>query len=387
MFAIPLVVALAVSQTSSMPSISPARIRATVDKLASWHDRNTNNPTLTEAANWVADQMRAIPGMQVELWKYEIHPSQRVPEAKEVVEVIGTLPGDTDRRIVIGGHLDTINMRVRDMVSGRAPGANDDGSGVALTLELAKVMAARHWNHTLTFVAFSGEEQGLLGSTALAKRAKEEHWPVDAVLSNDMVGNTHNTAGQSDSRHVRLFSEESLPASTHPHNSRELARFIEFISRGKIRGFSPKLVFRRDRFGRGGDHTPFNNQGFNAVRFVEVDEEYSRQHTDQDLPEFVDANYTANVARLNLLAASALAQAGPPPEEPRIDRAQGHDTTITWRTSPGVRYVVYWRDTTSPVWQGSKDVGATGRVTIPLINKDDHVFAVGAVNGIPVEAR
>lgn len=148
-----------------------------------------------------------------------------------------------------------------------------------------------------------------------------------------------------------------------------------------------KLVFRRDRFGRGGDHTPFSQNGFNAVRFVEVHEEYTRQHTPDDLPEFVDANYVANVAKVNLLVMASLANAAEPPENVRIDRRQGHDTTVTWRSTPGVSYVVYWRDTASPVWQGSKDVGAADRATIEKINKDDHVFAVGAVGGIPVEAR
>jgi hypothetical protein len=214
----------------------------------------------------------------------------------------------------------------------------------------------------------------------MAEKAKAEGWKIDAVFSNDTVGSPENKAGQRNDKQVRVFSEE-----VEEHESRELARFIAWVTREKP--FGVKLVFRRDRFGRGGDHTPFNQNGFNAVRFVEVHEEYTRQHTPDDLPEFVDAAYVANVARVNLAATMLLANADDPPTNVRIDRRQGHDTTVTWRSTPGVSYTVYWRETASPVWQGSKDVGAVDRATIEKVNKDDHIFAVAAVGGIPVEAQ
>jgi len=363
--------------------IDARRLRTTVERLASWPNRNTNNPTLTEAAEYLAGEFRKLPGLQVELMRYTIQKSPRVPEEKEVVQVVATLPGETNRRVIVGGHMDTINMVDRDLgLNAPAPGANDDASGVAVTLEMARVLSQRKWKNTLVFVCFSGEEQGLLGSRALAKRAKAEGWAIDAVLSNDMVGNSRNNLGQSDARHLRVFSEE-----TEDHNSRELARFIEWNSRGKIRGFSPKLVFRRDRFGRGGDHTPFNQEGFTAVRLVEVHEEYSRQHTKNDLPEGMDWRYLANSARLNLLSLMTLAQADAGPTEVRVDRSQGYDTNLTWKGKAGARYVVYWRDTTSPMWQGHREVGAVNKVTIERVHKDDHVFAVGVVGGVPVEAK
>lgn len=364
-----------------LKEVDVRRLRATVERLASWPNRNTNNPTLTEAAEWLASEYRKVPGLQVEIMRYRIERGQRVPEAKEVVQVVATLPGETTRRIVVGGHMDTINMK-EGKVDSPAPGANDDASGTALALELARVLARHKWKNTLVFVAFSGEEQGLLGSRALAKRAKEEKWTLDAVLSNDMVGNSRNNLGQSNAKQLRLFSEES-----EDHNSRELARFIDWNSRGKIRGFAPKLVFRRDRFGRGGDHTPFNQEGFTAIRFVEVHEEYSRQHTKDDLPGAMDWRYLANSTRLNLLTMATLAQAAEPPREVRVDRAQGYDTKLTWRGTPGTKYVVYWRETTNPLWEKALEVGAVSEVVVPKVHKDDHVFAIGAVGGVPVEAK
>ncbi len=363
-----------------MKQVDARRLRATVERLAQWPNRNTNNATLTEAAEWIAGEYRTIPGLQVELMRYRIERSQRVPEAKEVVQVIATLPGASPRRVIIGGHMDTINM-VQRTLDAPAPGANDDASGTAVALEMARILARHRWRNTLVFVAFSGEEQGLLGSRALAKRAKAEGWTIDAVLSNDMVGNSRNNRGESNAREVRVFSEES-----EDHNSRELARFIHWNARGRIRGFGPKLVFRRDRFGRGGDHTPFNQGGFTAVRLVEVHEEYSRQHTPDDLPKDMDWRYLANAARLNLLTMATLANAEDAPSEVRVDRAQGYGAKINWKAKPGVRYVLYWRETTSPIWQGAKEVGAVKEATSEF-HKDDYVFAVGAVGGVPIEAN
>jgi len=367
--------------------VDATRMRATVEKLASWHDRNTNNPTLFEAADWIVGEFRKIPGLQVELFRYQIHKAQRIPADKEVVEVVATLPGATVRRVMVGGHFDTINMKEADLTSGRAPGANDDASGVALTLEMARILSQRKWNQTLVFCVFSGEEQGLLGSRALAKHAKEQGWKIDAVFSNDMVGNSSNNLGMHDDTQIRVFSDEA-----DAHQSRECARFIELIARNAgikagRKNFGVKLVFRKDRFGRGGDHTPFNEEGFTAVRFVEPNEEYSRQHTPDDLPEFEDWKYLANVAKVNLAGIATLATAAEPPTRVLIDRKQGHDTRVHWTGKPGLKYVVYWRQTTSPVWEGVRSVGGVNEATIERVSKDDCVFAVGAEGGIPVEAK
>ncbi|MBS1707555.1 MAG: M20/M25/M40 family metallo-hydrolase [Armatimonadetes bacterium] len=372
-----------ITQANLDAQIDRARLKATVEKLASWHDRNTNNPTLTEAADWLASELKKIPGLQVETMKYGVKKGARIKEDKEVVQVVATLPGEDDRRILVGGHFDTINMVPRDLetsLQSRAPGANDDSSGTSLTLELARVMATRKWKHTLVFIAFSGEEQGLLGSAALARRAKEEGWKIDALLNNDIVGNSGNKLGQKENKLVRVFSDES-----DKHQSRELARFIAYAARAK--DFGVKLVYRKDRFGRGGDHTSFNNEGFTAVRFTEVFEEFSRQHTAEDLPSGVDFDYLRHVAQVNLRAASQLADAGEQPTTVRIDRRQGYDTRITWKSTAETTYTIYWRDTASSVWQRHKDIGPVSEFTVKGINKDDHIFAVGAKGGIPVEAK
>lgn len=372
--------------------IDAKRLRATIEKLASWNDRNTNNPTLTEAAKWIADQYRQIPGLEVEIMTYRLPKMARVPEEKDVVQVIATLKGETDRRVIVGGHFDTINMVDRENgLKSRAPGANDDASGTSLALELARVMSQRKWKNTLVFVAFSGEEQGLYGSKALAERAVKEDWKIDAVLSNDIVGSSSNKAGQKDDKHIRMFSADPASvvageqAPARVQHSRELARLIEFVTRGTIPGFAPMPVFRNDRFGRGGDHTPFWQAGFSSVRFTEPHEEYSRQHTPDDLPEFVDFKFLANVARVNLIAMGNLGDADETPTRVTVDRAQGHDTTLHWRGKPGVSYVVYWRESTAPFWQGSEVV--TGETFHSKLSKDDYFFAVGAKGGIPVEAR
>lgn len=370
--------------------IRPEHLRATVEKLASWPDRNTNNPTLTESAEWLASQYRAIPGLQVELMRYRVEPSPRILEAKEVVQVVATWPGQGDRRVMVGGHLDTVNWTTREAAASvllPAPGANDDASGVAVALELARVLCTRRYPQTLMFVAFSGEEQGLLGSTALAARARDESWAIDALLSNDTVGSSGNLNGQQDASCIRVFSD-----ANDAHESRELARSLEWqVRHAGLRTdetpFGIRLVLRNDRFARGGDHTPFNRQGFTAVRWTEPHEEYSRQHTPEDRPEFMDFDYLANVARANLVGMHALAHAGPAPREVAIDRSQGHDTRLTWESAPGVRYAVFWRATRVAEWEGCREVGAVNEVVLPKIGKDDHEFAVGAVGGIPVPAR
>ena len=248
-------------------------------------------------------------------------------------------------------------------------------------------MAGKQWNQTLVFVAFSGEEQGLLGSRALAQRAKAENWKLEAVLSSDIVGSSTNKAGQTEKGLVRVFSEDPDPAGENPQQSRELARFIEWATRGKVPGFGAHLVLRRDRFGRGGDHTSFSNAGFDAVRFTETFEEFTRQHNADDLVEFMDFEYLANVTRLNLVAMASLAQAAEPPTNVRYNARQAHDTTLTWRGTPGTEYEVLWRDTASTTWEGSRRVGAVETATIANVNKDSHFFAVAAVGGLPVAAR
>ena len=360
--------------------VSKDSLRQTLTHLSTYPTRNTNTPELEKAAEWVASEFKKIPGLRVELMRYDVKKGRRVVADKSVVQVVATLPGESDKKIIVGGHLDTINL-TGDPLTAIAPGINDDGSGVALTLECARILSQKRWRNTLVFVAFSGEEQGLFGSGALAERAQKESWKIEAMLNNDTIGASQGPGKFKDKKRVRLYSEESAD-----HNSRELARFIEWETRGKVKGFSPWLVFRKDRFQRGGDHTPFNIKGFNAVRFVEAIEYLTHQHTDKDTLEGIDFDYLANVVRLNLISLSSFASAADAPTNVRYDAKQAHDTIVRWNSQPGVSYRVYWRESSSSVWQGMVEAGEKNEVTIKGKNKDDHVFAVGAVGGVPISA-
>jgi hypothetical protein len=358
--------------------VSKDSLRQTLTHLTTYPTRNTNTPELEKAAEWVASEFKKIPGLRVELMRYDVKKGRRVVADKSVVQVVATLPGESDKKVIVGGHLDTINL-TGDPLTAIAPGINDDGSGVALTLECARILSQKRWRNTLVFVAFSGEEQGLFGSGALAERAQKESWKIEAMLNNDTVGASQGPGKLKDKKRVRLYSEESTD-----HNSRELARFIEWETRGKVKGFSPWLVFRKDRFQRGGDHTPFNIKGFNAVRFVEAIEYLTHQHTEKDTLEGIDFDYLANVVRLNLISLSSFASAADAPTSVRYDAKQAHDTIVRWNSQPGVSYRVYWRESSSSVWQGMVEAGEKNEVTIKGKNKDDHVFAVGAVGGVPI---
>lgn len=372
-----------------LQQVNPQRLRSDVETLAVFHTRNTLSQEIEKATEWLAEQYRKIPNVEVEIMRYTLPKGRRVPEERVVSQVIAKIKGETGKVIIVGGHLDSLNLQA-DSVNGRSPGANDDASGTVLALEVARIMSQKKWKHTLVFVGFTGEEQGLHGSRALAKKAKSENWDIMAVLNNDTVGSSQNKVGQSDTKRVRVFSEEN-----ENHQSRELARFIEWLTSERNEewknqqkpDFGIKLVLRRDRFGRGGDHIPFAEEGYAAVRFIEVFEEYTRQHTEDDLPQYMDWNYLANVTRMNLIAMAALANAGEPPKNVRIRMEQSHDTTLTWDAEPAIDYVVYWRETTSAVWEGAIRVGKTNTHTLSLVNKDDHIFAVGAAGGVPVLAR
>ncbi len=363
--------------------VSKSRLESTVRQLSSFSTRNTLSPTCAEAAEWLAGEFRKIPEVQVEKMVHRLPKGSRVPEEMDAVQVVATSLGETKDCIIVGGHLDSLVLGV-DPKTGRAPGANDDATGVAIALEMARILAGKKLRNTVKFVAFTGEEQGLLGSKALAKRAKDEKWPIIAVLNNDTVGSTVGHPNKEDRQCIRVFSEEYQGLAGESHQSRELARFIEYCAR-PIRGSRVKLVYRKDRFGRGGDHSPFVAEGFTAVRFTETYEDFSRQHTGDDLPEKVDWTYVRNVAKVNLAVLLKLVQAGPPPTEVRVDPKQSYDTILRWKGTGVFR--VYWRDSASATWQGSMLVDSANEVTVKGINKDHSFFAVGAEGGIPVIAQ
>ena len=334
----------------------------------------------------------------------------------------GTDPAQANRRVLVTGHYDSRITDVLNATAAAAPGANDDASGVAVSLESARVLTQLKFPATIVFVAVAGEEQGLLGSRHLARLARSEGWDLEAVLNNDIVGGD-KTAGQ-DANTVRIFSE-GVPGPATPEEikaiqnlgaesdspSRELARAVADVSRSYFRphsegapsgpgrphpmymrlvgAFHPTLIFRRDRFLRGGDHTSFNAEGFAAVRFTEWQENFAHQHNDLrteagveygDLLKFVDPAYVANVARLNAAALATFASAPGEPEDVHIlTKALDNSTELTWKAPAGApantAYEVLWRPTEAPTWTNVKSAGAALSLKLD-ISKDNVIFGV-----------
>jgi hypothetical protein len=332
----------------------------------------------------------------------------RVPRPTTLVNLVAILPGtqpaSKDRWLVVSGHYDSIPWPISDANSD-APGANDDASGTAVSMELARVMSKHHFDATLVFLAVAGEEQGLLGATHWAEKAKREGRKIEAMLTNDIVGNTYGGNGIKDNRRVRVFSEgipsDETEAQARTRKSvggendgpsRQLARYIKEAGELYLNDFEVTLVFRRDRYGRGGDHIAFNERGYAAVRFTEPNENFNRQHKKVetvdgvefgDVVERVDFGYVAQVARVNVAALASLALAPAAPTEVRFGTGrQEYDTRISWkggRESDLAGYRVVWRPTHQPFWARGLDVLAdNAEAVIKGLSKDDLFFAVQA---------
>jgi len=379
-------------------AVSEARLKATVDRLAGFVTRNTlssaDHPTrgIGAARRWIQEELQGYsPRLRVEFDRYRVPPGGRVSREVEVVNVMAILPGRSARRVYVSGHYDTVVLRPapEDSAAARtndhpAPGANDDGSGTALTMELARVFAQSdlEFDATLVFIAFAGEEQGLIGARAHAQQARADNLQIEAVFNNDIVGNSHGGDGASDGATVRVFSEgpEDSP-------SRALARFLQRQAARYVPGHRVRLIAREDRFGRGGDHTAFNQNGYPAIRISESKENYDRQHTVRDTPDGVDAAYLARNAKVNAAAVAVLALAPPAPKvmgrngAPMLERGESrYDAVLSWDPSPGAAgYRIFWRDAWSPDWEHELDVGNVTRFVLPGLSIDDYVFGVAAV--------
>lgn len=380
-----------------LDSVSPERLHATVTALAAFETRHTlsvqADPArgIGAAAQWIHDQFVAMsPRLQVSFDTYDI-PAQgtRITRPVRVRNVMAVLPGRTPRRIYVSGHYDTVARLPGagfDWTRGDnpAPGANDDGSGTALTLEAARVLSQSGiaLDATVVFIAFAGEEQGLVGAHLHAQRIHDEAVPVVAVLNNDIVGNVEGGNGVVDGETVRVFSDgpEDSP-------SRQLARFIARQAARYVPGHRVRLIARHDRFGRGGDHTAFNQRGYAGVRFSEANEHFGRQHLVADTPDGVDGAYLARNTRVNVAAAMVLAMAPPAPlvtgdnGRPTLGRGEtGYDAHLEWQPSPGATgYRVFWRDAWTPDWQHERFVGDVTEVVLSDLSIDDHVLGVAAV--------
>ena len=400
--------------------IDVRNIEATIRQLVSFGTRNTlseqNDPKrgIGAARDWLyAEFLKAAEAsngrMTVEKQSYEQPKAPRVPEQTIITNVVATIKGSqpeaTDRIYVVSGHYDSMCNSPTDAKCD-APGANDDASGTAAVLEMARVMAKYEFDATIVFMAVAGEEQSLLGSTHFAEQAKQKNWNVDAMFTNDIIGNTLGGNGVRDRNHVRVFSEgvpsnETAAEATTRRSvggendsaSRQLARFIKEIGDSFVPQFSVMMIYRRDRYGRGGDHIPFLERGYPAVRFTEVNEEFRHQHQNVrvengvqfgDLPEFVDFSYVANVARVNAASLAALAWA---PSRPKgvtiVAQRLSNDTELRWDANkePDLAgYEIAWRETTEAVWTNSKPVGNVTSFTMKGMSKDNYFFGLRAVD-------
>jgi len=395
--------------------VRPERMRADIEALVGFGTRHTLSDTRSEtrgigaARRWTERRFRAIGadcGGCLEIaTPSQVFTGRRIPEPTEVMDVLAIQRGttDPDRVIVISGHIDSRVTDVMDFTSD-APGANDDASGVAAVLEAARVLSQHKFAATLVYAVLSGEEQGLYGGKVLADYATAQGWRVEANLNNDIVGNSEGQNGVRDTTRVRVFSEGTKTVETPEQaerrrynggeldsSSRNLARFIDGIADRYLANLDVEMVYRTDRYGRGGDQVEMLKAGFPAVRISEGAENYDRQHQDLrvengvhygDTLDGVDFPYLGQVARLNIVSMGALAAAPAPPTGVTIEGAVKPDTTVSWSAVPGAAgYRVWWRATTAPQWTHSRTVPAEATsLVLPGIVIDDWFFGVSALS-------
>src|SRR5664280_270073 len=409
---------------AALHEVSPERVQQTIEKLVSFETRSTLSSDMpassgkgaTAAAEWIRSEFeryaKACGGcLEVKTDEFTQEAGPRLPSPTKITNVYAVLRGtdsaNAGRIYLVSGHYDSRDSDNND-TKGAAPGANDDGSGTAVSLECARVLSQHRFPATIIFLTVAGEEQGLYGSAHFAKMAKAAGWDLEAVLNNDIVGGDRTPGDTSQDAHVvRVFSE-GIPSTADEKQlktiralggesdgpSRQLARYVASVAKEYLPAatFSPLLIFRHDRYLRGGDHSSFNAEGFAAVRLTEFRENYNHQHQNVrtengieygDLPKFVDYDYTANVARLNAATLATLASAPAPPANVRLlTKELQNDSTLAWEPSPGglaTGYEVLWRDTTAADWQQVKPVGNVTKATLPL-SKDNVVFAVRALD-------
>jgi hypothetical protein len=398
--------------TKMVQAVSAARTKVMVERLAgfgtrhSLSDQKSDTRGIGAAARYLQAELQQLSKqtggrLEVQLQDFVAQKGPRVPKPWPMQNVVARLPGNDKKRvIVLTGHLDS---RATDIMNAEidAPGANDDASGVAAVMEACRVMATHHFQATIVCAAVSGEEQGLFGSKALVDQLKSEGLSIEAMFTNDIVGASQAANGRSDKRKVRVFSS-GLPFDPKLRDQylavggetegpgRQLARVVEETSFRHCQGFQATAVLRFDRYLRGGDHRPFHEAGIAAVRLTEMDEDFRRQHQDirteagveyGDLAKFVDAEYVANVARVNVAAAATLARAPAPPKHVRLDvRGLDEDTTLLFvpDPTPGVSYQVMARPTRDWNWTRTFHADQSGKVRIPL-SKDHWVFALRAI--------
>jgi Zn-dependent M28 family amino/carboxypeptidase len=394
-------------------SVSQSRLQATATKLAGFGTRQTLSDTVSTtrgigaARRWIYDEFKRMsPKLQVSYDRHMLAQQGRITREVELVNVVAVLPGKSARRVYITGHYDTVNSRrpagadatataagaapsaplVRPTIDNDAdaPGANDDGSGTSLTMELARVFAESgiEFDATLVFVTWAGEEQGLIGSMAHATALRNAKGVVEANFNNDIVGSSLGGNGIVDGESVKIYS---LGPEDSPNRS--LARYVQRVAGTYVPSHTIRLMAREDRFGRGSDHSSFTANDFPSIVFREANENYERQHSPDDKLEGMDFRYLAQNARVNAASAASVALAPPAPRvttnggSATIGRGtSGYDASLQWQPSPGaVAYRVYWRDAWTNDWQKSQVVGNVTKMLMPNVSIDDYVFGVAAI--------
>lgn len=388
-----------------LAAVDAARLETTVRDLVRFGTRHTLSTTsdpkrgIGAARDYLEQRLRqaaARSNGRMKITREAHKAGMRGRRQVEVVNLVATIRGteDPDRVYVVSGHYDSRNRAGRDGEND-APGANDDGSGTAAVVELAEVLAGTPLRATVRLVCYDGEEIGLMGSRADARTLKEKETNVDGMLTLDIVGNTEGGDGRRERGYVRVFSYQETGSDS---TGRNLARVVSDAARRYVEGFQVKLIFRGDRYGRGGDHRPFHAAGWPAVRLTEPFENYSRQHQDVserdgkpygDLPDYMDFPYLANVTRVVLAAIYELASAPPTPISVRV-RGTPELGTRAWIRPAAMPewlagFELVWRQTTAPDWQGShfvpkQEPGRRGIETIlPNILVDDVIIGARSV--------
>jgi hypothetical protein len=404
---------------SALREISADKIQANIERLVKFGTRSTlsaQDPAsiaagrgIGAAREWIKSEFERYAKecggcLEVKTDSFTKDAADRIPKPTQLTNVYAVLKGSDPEEakhiVLVTGHYDSRNSE-NDNVTDDAPGANDDASGTAVSLECARVLSKSRFPGTIIFLTVAGEEQGLYGSEHFAHVAKQQGWHLEAVLNNDIVGGDKGP-GQ-DSTVVRVFSE-GVPAAADDKQlrqirnlggesdstSRELARYVSEIGEVYDAGIKPMLIFRLDRYLRGGDHYSFNQEGFAAVRLTEYREDFTRQHqtvrTENgieygDVPKHVDFDYVARVARLNAAVLASLASGPASPSNVKLVTAKlDNDSTLKWDASHGASgYEVVWRATTSPEWEHAQKVGNVTTTTLK-ISKDNVIFAVRAID-------
>lgn len=400
--------------------VSAERIEQDIRKLVGFGTRHTLSDTQSDtrgigaARRWIKQEFEKISAacgncLEVYYQSATISGEKRIPDATEVVSVIAIQRGITDpgRYVIMSGDIDSRVSDVMDATSD-SPGANDNASGVAGTLEAARVLSQYRFNGSIVYAALSGEEQGLFGGRIMAEQAQKDGWRIKAVLNNDMIGNIEGINGVINNTTARIFAEGTRQTETErdarvrrftggevDSPSRNLARYIDLIADRYIENLDTMVIYRLDRFGRGGHHRPFNDLGYPGVRIMETNENYNRQHQDLrtedgieygDTIDGVNFDYAAKLTALNATSLASMAWAPNPPINVSIKGAVQPSTTLSWdaldaKQNPHLAgYKIYWRYTDAPQWQFSRFVGDVTSFTLDNVVIDNYFFGVASVS-------